>query len=139
MQIGRPKMVFFLDCPRDLMEKRAVKRAEEGGAGAPAEDVNKKVALAFEADEAENIPIINFYEKINPDMVKRVSIATSVPPQRNSGIPFHIKRFFCILWLLISWNVVHSAKLVCPSGERELFHTSLPLIHPEKCSEVVVR
>lgn len=73
-------MVFFLDCPRDVMEKRAVKRAEEGGVGGPAEDVNKKVALAFEADEAENIPIINFYEKINPEMVKRVSIATSVPP-----------------------------------------------------------
>ncbi|KAG0629406.1 hypothetical protein M758_1G101400 [Ceratodon purpureus] len=73
-KVGRPRLVVFLECPKAVMEERLLKRGESSGRS---DDNMATIIKRFNTYHRESMPVMKFYEKMEPDVVLKVS---SVPP-----------------------------------------------------------
>ncbi|KAG0579308.1 hypothetical protein KC19_4G089500 [Ceratodon purpureus] len=73
-KVGRPKLVVFLDCPREEMEKRLLKRGETSGRS---DDNMDTILKRFDTFLLESMPVVKYYDNLQPGLVIKVS---SVPP-----------------------------------------------------------
>lgn len=71
-QVGRPKLVIFLDCPKEEMEKRLLKRGETSGRS---DDNAATIIKRFDTFQRESLPVIDFYNKLAPGLVLSVLIS----------------------------------------------------------------
>ncbi len=73
LKVGRPKLVIFLECPQDVMEKRLLKRGETSGRS---DDNLNTIIKRFETFQKESLPVIAFYRKLKAGLVLQVFLHT---------------------------------------------------------------
>ncbi|BBM98597.1 adenylate kinase [Marchantia polymorpha subsp. ruderalis] len=73
-KICRPDKVLFLECPKEVMEQRLLKRGESSGRS---DDNQATIIKRFETFQKESMPVIGFYDGVDKNIVAKVS---SVPP-----------------------------------------------------------
>ncbi|KAL3701058.1 hypothetical protein R1sor_019080 [Riccia sorocarpa] len=73
-KICRPDKVLFLECPKEVMQQRLLKRGESSGRS---DDNEATIIKRFETFEKESLPVIGHYNSIDKNIVSKVS---SVPP-----------------------------------------------------------
>ncbi|KAG0577709.1 hypothetical protein M758_5G168400 [Ceratodon purpureus] len=73
-KVGRPRLVLFLECPREEMEKRLLKRGETSGRS---DDNMATILKRFDTFLRESVPVVKFYDNLQPGILVKVS---SVPP-----------------------------------------------------------
>ena len=83
-QVGRPKLVIFLECPKEEMEKRLLKRGETSGRS---DDNAATIIKRFETFQRESLPVIDFYNKLAPGLVLTVL---------SSALTQIVRQHFCL-------------------------------------------
>ncbi|KAL2623087.1 hypothetical protein R1flu_003292 [Riccia fluitans] len=73
-KICRPDKVVFLECPKEVMQQRLLKRGESSGR---TDDNEATIIKRFETFEKESPPVIGHFNNIDKNIVAKVS---SVPP-----------------------------------------------------------
>lgn len=71
VQVGTPKLVIFLDCPKVEMEKRLLKRGETSGRS---DDNAATIIKRFETFQKESLPVVGFYDNFDHGLVLKVII-----------------------------------------------------------------
>jgi adenylate kinase family enzyme len=67
--VGRPKLVVFLECPKEEMEKRLLKRGETSGRS---DDNMATILKRFDTFLQESLPVVKYYDNLQPDLVIKV-------------------------------------------------------------------
>lgn len=71
VQVGTPKLVIFLDCPKVEMEKRLLKRGETSGRS---DDNAATIIKRFETFQKESLPVVGFYDNFGHGLVLKVIV-----------------------------------------------------------------
>jgi adenylate kinase family enzyme len=83
VQVGTPKLVIFLDCPKVEMEKRLLKRGETSGRS---DDNAATIIKRFETFQKESLPVVGFYDNFGHGLVLKVTIL--IASQKPKSIKF---------------------------------------------------
>lgn len=109
VQVGTPKLVIFLDCPKVEMEKRLLKRGETSGRS---DDNAATIIKRFETFQKESLPVVGFYDNFDHGLVLKVIILIasqkpkSIKCGRSTTVNYKISRkretpkpaLLCPLW-----------------------------------------
>lgn len=62
---------MFLECPKEEMEKRLLKRGETSGRS---DDNMASILKRFDTFLSESLPVVKYYENLQPGLVIKVSV-----------------------------------------------------------------
>lgn len=68
--------MLFLECPKEEMARRLLKRGETSGRS---DDNMATILQRFDTFLTQSLPVVNFYDNLQPGLVVKVSGGVSPP------------------------------------------------------------